>query len=247
MLDISVIPNRSLIGKALRLPLRLIPARMEVRILQGPLRGKRWIAGSSNHGCWLGSYEFTKQKLLAAAISPGMVCFDLGANVGFYTLLLSELAGPQGVVEAFEPVPRNCDLLRRHMAMNGCSNVVVHELALADFDSTAGFDPSQSSSQGHLSKSGPLSVRCARIDSLIAAGAITPPDIMKIDVEGAEVAVLDGAAETLARHRPLMFLATHGERPHRECCRILERLDYHLAPIGGTSVESCDEIVAWRQ
>src|SRR5206468_2034964 len=105
-------------------------------------------------------------------VRPGTVCFDIGANVGFYTLLLSKMAGHQGLVVAFEPVPNNCDFLRRHITINSCKNVVLHELALTDFDGSASFDPTQSSSQGHLAEKGLFSVRCARIDSLIAAGEI---------------------------------------------------------------------------
>ena len=245
MLDVSGISNRSLLGRALRLPLQLIPDSMEMRILQGPLKGKRWVAGSSNHGCWLGSYEFEKQKEIAATVRPGMVCFDIGANVGFYSLLMSKIAGPRGIVVAFEPVPRNCGFLRRHLLINACTNVVVQDLALADFDGTASFEPTQSSCEGHLAEKGSLVVRCARIDSLVAAGEIAAPDVMKIDVEGAEKAVLDGANRVIARNKPVIFLATHGEQTHRECCSMLQQIGYRIAPLSGTSVEHCDEIVAY--
>ena len=244
MLNLSGLSNRSLLGKAIRLPLRLVPDWMEVRIVQGPLRGKRWVAGSANHGCWLGSYEFGKQQEIAATVRPGMICYDIGANVGFYTLLFSELAGARGVVVAFEPTPRNCRFLRRHVSINGCANVAVQELALGNFDGVTHFDEGVDASQGHLSATGSLAVRCARIDTLIAAGAIAPPDVMKIDVEGAEAAVLAGAAEVLARCKPTIFLATHGEQAHSECCRILSRLGYDAAPLTGSAIEECDEIVA---
>jgi FkbM family methyltransferase len=217
---------------------------MQVRIVQGPLRGKRWVAGSSNHGCWLGSYEFDKQREIAATVRPGMTCYDIGANVGFYTLLFSELAGARGAVVAFEPTPRNCRFLRRHVSINGCGNVAVQELALGNFDGVTRFDEGVDTSQGHLSATGSLAVRCARIDTLIAAGAIAPPDVMKIDVEGAEAAVLAGGAEVLARCKPTIFLATHGKQVHLECCRFLSALGYRLAPIGGAAIETCDEIVA---
>jgi hypothetical protein len=93
VINFSGISNSVLLGRALRLPLRLIPKQAEVRILQGPLRGKRWIAGSSNHGCWLGSYEAAKQRKIIEFLRPGMVCWDVGVNVGFYTLLFAELVG----------------------------------------------------------------------------------------------------------------------------------------------------------
>ncbi len=93
MINFSGISNSKLAGRAMRLPLQLIPDSAVVRILQGPLRGKRWIAGSSNHGCWLGSYEAAKQRKIIEFVRPGMVCWDVGANVGFYTLLFAELVG----------------------------------------------------------------------------------------------------------------------------------------------------------
>jgi FkbM family methyltransferase len=161
--------------------------------------------------------------------------------------LFSELTGSQGAVVAFEPVPKNAGFLHHHVAINGCNNVVVHELALADLDGMIGFDLGQSNSQGHLSESGSLLVQCARIDSLVAALAVPPPDIMKIDVEGAEVAVLNGASQVLARNKPIIFLATHGQEQHGECCRIFERLGYRLAAIGESEVENCDEIIALPQ
>ena len=100
-MNFSGVSNKSIVGKALRFPLRLIPCGAQMTILQGPLRGKRWIAGSSDHGCWLGSYEYPKQRAFSAAISHGDVVYDLGANVGFYSLLASVLVGTKGQVFSF--------------------------------------------------------------------------------------------------------------------------------------------------
>lgn len=93
MINFSGISDSKFVGRALRLSLRLVPEQAKVRILQGALQGKRWIAGSSNHGCWLGSYEAAKQRKMTGLVRPGMVCWDVGANVGFYTLLFAELVG----------------------------------------------------------------------------------------------------------------------------------------------------------
>jgi len=81
----------------------VIPRSVRVPILQGPLRGKCWIVGSATHGCWLGSYEAVKQSAFAASVKAGGVTYDVGANVGFYTLLASALAGPRGHVFASSP------------------------------------------------------------------------------------------------------------------------------------------------
>src|SRR5579871_1243331 len=117
-MNLSGISNESVVGRALRAPFRLIPRSAAVPILQGPLRGKRWVVGSATHGCWLGSYEQDKQQCFAGAVSVGSVVYDIGANVGFYSLLASVLVGVSGAVYSFEPVPRNCHFLRRHVDLN---------------------------------------------------------------------------------------------------------------------------------
>src|ERR1700748_2608728 len=91
-MNLSGISNESLVGRALRSPFRLIPAAATVPILQGPLRGRGGIVGSATHGCWLGSYEFETQRAFGRLVNGGDVVYDLGANVGFYTLLAAQLA-----------------------------------------------------------------------------------------------------------------------------------------------------------
>jgi FkbM family methyltransferase len=243
MIDFSGISNSSLLGRALRLPLRLIPEGTVVRVVQGPLRGKRWIAGSSNHGCWLGSYKLPKQRKVIELVRPGMVCWDVGAHVGFCTLLFAELVGPLGRVFAFEPLPRNVDLLRRHVEMNGYRNVRIFPCGLADFDGEASFDPGPNPSMGRIATGGPLRVPRARADTLLAAGEVEPPDVIKIDVEGEEAALLQGARRTIKRY-PVILLATHGEQAHREPLDLLAAAGYELASLHGGSPERTDEIVA---
>src|ERR1700745_973314 len=102
MPNLSGISNLTMIGKLLRAPLRLIPRSTVLPILQGPLRGKKWTAGSGSHGCWLGSYEYHKQRALQQELKVGNVVYDIGANVGFYTLLASVMIGDTGYVYSFE-------------------------------------------------------------------------------------------------------------------------------------------------
>src|ERR1700719_2260133 len=117
MIDFSRISNASWPGRLIRLPLTVMPQSAIVPVLQGRLRGTRWLAGSSNHGCWLGSYELKKQREIEQAVKPGMVCYDIGAHVGFYTLLFAKLVGPSGRVFAFEPLPKNCAVIKRHLLL----------------------------------------------------------------------------------------------------------------------------------
>ena len=110
--------NETRLGRLLRLPLRLLPAGAVVPILSGPLRGRRWVVGAGPHGYWLGTYEADKQRLLQTLLREGDCFFDVGANVGFFTLLASALVGRSGRVVAFEPLPQNLAFLRRHLLLN---------------------------------------------------------------------------------------------------------------------------------
>jgi FkbM family methyltransferase len=243
VINFSGISNSKLVGRALRLPLRLVPREAEVRILQGPLRGKRWIAGSSNHGCWLGSYEAAKQRKIIEFVRPGMVCWDVGANVGIYTLLFAELAGGGGRVFAFEPVPRNVELLRRHVSMNKYQNVRVSAGALGDFDGYAGFDPGPGASMGHIAREGSTQVACHKADTLLVAGEVEAPDVIKIDVEGAEADVLRGA-RLAVQGNPIVFLATHGAQVHHACLDLLRDAGYEVQALDGGRPEGTDEVLA---
>jgi FkbM family methyltransferase len=243
-MNLSAISRDSLVGKILRLPLRLVPSEMEVRVLQGTLRGKRWIAGASDHGCWLGSYEHEKQRRFAGMIVPGSTVFDVGAHVGYYTLIAAERAGPSGRVVAFEPLPRNLRYLHQHVRMNAYRNISIVDAAVAECSGQAMFAEALSPSMGHLAPSGSVPVRQVSLDHEIAAGALPAPDVVKIDIEGAEALALRGARHTLASRHPTIFLATHGADVHHECLTFLRSLGYSLSSLDDRALDDTDEVVA---
>lgn len=244
-MNFSSLSNKSVLGKLIRLPLGFIPVEATLPIMQGKLRGKKWIVGSSNHGCWLGSYELELQQCFGEFIKGGDVVFDIGANVGFHTLLASSIVGPTGKVFSFEPVPRNLVYLRRHLQLNSIENVSVLEYAISDRSGTSLFDEGPDNSMGSLSASGGLTVSTATLDELISAGEIPIPDYMKIDVEGAEVQVLAGAMSLLKTFHPTLFLSTHGTEPHRQCCSLLNGLGYELSSMDErSSIEETAEVLA---
>jgi protein-L-isoaspartate O-methyltransferase len=113
----SAINNHSVLGRALRLPLQALPKNMVMTIRHGPAKGMKWIAGSSTHGCWLGTYELEKQRVLARFISVGMTVYDIGAQAGFYTLFFSRLVG-SGKVYAIEPYAENTQYLLTHIRIS---------------------------------------------------------------------------------------------------------------------------------
>ena len=240
----SGIPDKSFLGQVLRFPLRLLPAQTPVPIMQGRLRGKKWIVGSSNHGCWLGSYEYDKRRVFERIVTPGSVVFDVGAHVGYYTLLAAVLVGPSGKVVAFEPVPDNLRFLKEHLRLNHIANVTVIEGAVSDHSGEMFFAEGGNRSEGHIAAQGKLRVKVFSLDNLVSDDALPLPAYIKIDVEGAEVMVLTGARNLIERARPTIFLATHTRVLHQQCCDVLRSMGYELRPLGTDSIEQADELLA---
>ena len=215
------------LGRLIRLPLRLVPSDRVVRIKSGPLRGWRWITGTAPHGCWIGTYERDAQQVFVEHVHEGDTVYDVGANVGFFTLLASKLAGRRGRVYAFEPLPRNVGYLERHVSLNGCENVSILPIAAAAASGTARFAVAHNPSQGGISDRGELEVETRSLDDLVDGGA-PPPRFMKIDVEGAESDVLAGASRILRESHPTILLSTHGWKQHELCCSTLKGYGYEL-------------------
>ena len=219
-----------------------LPVGLALPILGGPLRGKRWLVRSANYSCWLGSYEATKQRAFAAEVRPGAVVFDIGAHVGFYSLLAAILSRPGGRVFAFEPLPSNAANLRHHVALNHVA-VEVMEAAVADRDADAQFEAGIDSYTGSLGNQG-APVRVVTIDSLCTAAKLPQPDMVKIDVEGAEALVLRGARETIRLARPVVFVAVHGTAVRTECLELLQGFGYAPEELSGRGIEPGTEFVA---
>lgn len=198
-----------------RLLLPFVPERAVLPILSGPLRGARWIAKSSNPSCWGGYFESANQRFVVDELGARDTFVDVGANVGFFTLLGSRSVGRSGRVVAFEPLRRNVELLERHLALNRVANAVVVRSALSDHAGYEGFGSGSSPSMARLSKDGAEKVEVTTLDAALAALDVGEVRLIKIDVEGAEAEVLAGAARTLSQNPPpSLVIATHGYRAH---------------------------------
>jgi FkbM family methyltransferase len=238
----------SAFGKLVRLPLKLIPPDLEIPILMGPMRGIKWISDSSNATCWMGVYESEKQRAFCNLVRPGQVLFDLGANVGFYTLLASRIVGDRGRVIAFEPAKRNISYLHRHLAMNRITNCDVREAAVSSKDGISHFDISTLPVTGRISSERADSgydVSTVTLDGLAGSGSIPAPNVIKCDIEGGEFEALLGARETLRKYRPVILLATHGDEVHSRCCQLLTQLGYSVKSLAEKDdITTTDELLA---
>lgn len=235
MRGLLIVPADSWRGRLLRLPTRLIPASAVVRIRSGVNRGRRWVYGSGNLAFWLGTYEEDKQESLGTLIKPGMVIWDVGANIGFYTLAFSQLTSPGGFVYAFEPLGTNFGRLLAHIRLNHLDNVTAVQGALSNADGLMGFDTGPNSLMGRLD----ANLKQYLLPTLTADGFLArypqaAPDLIKIDVEGAEGAVLEGAKNLLSTHGPVLLLALHGPEAERQCHALLTELGYACYYLDGT-------------
>lgn len=160
----------------------------------------------SARDCGLGMYLRTKgefepiqTKLFLDALKPGMTVFDIGANVGYYTILASRKVGKNGKVFAFEPDPQNLKLLYKNLALNNCQNVQVIPRALTSkvgegFLSQDLANPGEST-LANKSGTKPVKVKTTTLDRFIKQNEIKKVDLVKIDIEGAEIDALEGGKE----------------------------------------------------
>ena len=141
-------------------------------------------------------------------VRPGSIAIDVGANLGIHSLVLSRCVGRQGSVLAYEPSGALHDRLLRNIEVNHASNVVVRRIGLWERSGKVGFDPRADDfniGKGKMSPASRVQVEARTVDEE-AENLGTPIDLIKIDVEGAELAVLKGARKTLSRHKPVLIL-----------------------------------------
>jgi FkbM family methyltransferase len=158
------------------------------------------------------------------------------------------LVGPEGKVFCFEPVPRNLEFLRKHLALNKLSNCFVWDAAVGSYEGTSSFDLGTNRAQGHLTteSGGALTVRTVTLDGLVFSEKLSPPDLIKCDIEGAEYEALTGSSGILAKYGPTVFLSTHGIDVHQRCCSLLKDLRYSLTSLDGLPLDRTHELLAIR-
>ena len=219
------LPARSIVGRILRLPLKLIPKGTRVPVLTGLNRGRRLLKGYGPDGYWLGTIERRMQQVVAKNVCPGDVVYDIGANFGLYTLLFSKLVGQRGHVFAFEPALNVLSGLRAHLELNGIENVTVIEKAIAGRVEERHFQTAGDTCVGHLDENGEKVVQTTTLDLLVQD--LPPPSCVKMDIEGAEVEALGAASTCFQRFQPKLFLATHfgGQA---KCSEILRSWGYEI-------------------
>lgn len=201
-----------------------------------------------------GSYERPLQNVVAAELCPGDVFYDIGANIGFFSLIAARRVGAHGHVYAFEPVPGNAAAIARHAYLNGFATIEVFPHAVGAQTERAELRLAHHIGGAVLAAVGEppdlrgrMAVDVVALDDIIARKKLRPPTLVKIDVEGAELNVLSGMRHTLGAAKPKVVYeiddASPGglERKATKLAGFLRGLGYVLTPLPAAYPD-----VAWQ-
>ena len=213
----SSLRSDSLLARSLRpVANRLLPSEETVvTVRSGAAKGlKLPIDPQHEKYYWTGSHEAHVQEAIVRILDPGMCFWDVGSHIGFFTAIAARILGDSGSVVAFEPLPETRNRLQQTIAVNGFSNVTVSGSAVGDSNRSRVLHPPREMVRGCEDLEGPklttmwtlmdewganggVEVECETLDAL--AISQPPPDLVKIDAEGAEIEVLAGGAGLLSR------------------------------------------------
>jgi FkbM family methyltransferase len=156
-------------------------------------------------------YERWETRALRRIVQPGWHVLDVGANIGYYTLLFARLVGPTGRVYAFEPAEGTFESLARNVAFNPAAGACVRllRLALADTEGSGALLFGAHHGLTRLARAGEAGredVPMTTLDGFMEGHGVPTVNLIKVDIEGAERQFLDGAAATIERHQPIIMI-----------------------------------------
>jgi FkbM family methyltransferase len=149
------------------------------------------------------TFEPVETELVKKNIKPGDTVFDLGGNIGYYTLLFAKLVGEKGKVYAFEPDKENFEILKKNVALNGHKNVILVNKAVSDKTGKAKLYLSEENKADHRiydshDNRHSIEIETIKLDEYFANTDVIP-DFIKIDIQGSEVIALQGMTQLLKK------------------------------------------------
>lgn len=232
-----------------RLGRRLLPpeSRVWVQIQAGFGKGL-WLNLNPRTGSHYlrGGGEQKMQEILVNRLGPGSVFYDVGANIGLFSLIAARQVGPNGHVIAFEPENSVATRLMENAERNGFRNVTVVRAAVWSSTGTVHFapaDPAQSPDYGvgrvvELQDAAGASPTVAALALDDCVGKFPPPDLIKCDVEGAEVEVFRGASRLLNVHKPDIICEVHSPDCREGVTARLSEAGYSLTFLDSTHLSA---------
>ena len=180
-------------------------------------RFRMWLDPAAYSDFIFGTYESNCAQKLIENLRQGSVCVDVGANLGYFSILMSRLVGEEGQIFAFEPMPDTYEILCKNINLNHICNTKTVRAALSHESGSVRLFTGPSE---RLSKTASMVgyrlegdrratvVPSIRLDDYFV-GLKRLPDLIKMDVEGAEASVLNGARNTIAQGRPILLVEIH--------------------------------------
>jgi FkbM family methyltransferase len=194
-----------------------------------------------------GSYEDAiLKKILKNKIGQELVIWDIGAHMGYQSLMFASIIGPKASVMSFEPNPSNAEWFKTNMALNKkySTSISLYEKAVSEkverIDFNVGTRNDATSSGGYMDETTPplpdstykdfkkISIQTTTIDNLISEDNLPIPQIIKIDVEGAELKVIKGGYSTINLHRPELIIEIHNIPMMLYVCDFLRNFSYSI-------------------
>lgn len=215
---------------------RAAPAGLsETVVAGGLLTGARLLLNlQAEKDYWLGTYEVELQQAIRDLVKPGMTAYDLGANIGYVSLMLAKQVGTEGRVFAFEPLPANQERLRSNLGLNPEMRVELVPKAASDVSGKTKFLVHSSGGMGKVSGSdgrdtqydSEIEVETTSIDDFVFKEGEPSPNLLKVDIEGGEGLALKGMKRLLIENRPMFIIELHGEEAAKSVWDTLRAAGY---------------------
>jgi FkbM family methyltransferase len=214
-----------------------------VTIESGPMQGMTLVVGEHvSHAHIRGTYELDTQLAVDRLVSPGFICYDLGASIGYLSLLMARKAK---LVFAFEPAPHAAAEIRKHAASNGLGNISIVPSPVSDGVRTVRFSLNTNAFGSRIaeahSKRPTVALTTITLDDFVKTNP--SPDFVKIDVEDEEARVLRGARSILGERKATICCELHSEKSAREVQEILSEYGYKLTDLHGRAFAIPDPVV----
>ncbi len=221
----DVVPFQIRLNESLKI---WAPSELEAKLHRASMQRLAW--RRDNPGSERATFAY-----LRSLVKPGSVVYDVGANLGIYSIQLARRCGPGGYVYCFEANPVCVHYLRANLSLNGLDNAEILPVALLDYTGQTGFTLNYGNSNLGLSEGSGLfvskvghriDVPCFELDTLVEGFGLRRPDLIKVDIEGAESRAVAGMLRTLEWHRPNLLLELHGTVAATQTLDLLRDLDY---------------------
>lgn len=228
------------LAKILRKTLnRAAPAEMtEVSIAAGNLAGQKMVLNlQTEKDYWLGTYEAELQATLRELVQKGMTLYDIGANIGYISLMMARLSGREGKVFSFEALPTNLRRLNENISLNNMDSIIqVLPKAVIDKTRPVRFLSHSSTSMGKAAGSAgraekydqEITVEGLALDDFVYKQKQPSPGIIKMDIEGGEVLAVKGMKRLLTECKPILLIELHGEEAAKAVWDALTKADYSI-------------------